>query len=124
MAAPVVAGGAALLLERFPHLTPDQIKGLLVGSARRYVGQTDQAGALDLQEAMLRASRGAFTPANSASIPSIFVAPITVSAELSGPTTTSAYWDQAYWDSAYWDSAYWDAAYWDAAYWDVSRSAD
>jgi serine protease AprX len=124
MSSPIVAGGVALLLERFPHLTPDQIKGLLVGSARRYTGQVDQAGALDLQEAMLRAARGAFTPANGAQIPSIFVAPAVVSDTLSGPSTTAAYWDAAYWDAAYWDAAYWDAAYWDAAYWDVSRAAD
>ncbi|TMF27372.1 MAG: hypothetical protein E6I28_03755 [Chloroflexi bacterium] len=36
MATPVVAGAAALLLERRPNLTPDQVKALLVGTTQPF----------------------------------------------------------------------------------------
>ena len=38
MAAPMVSGAAALLLERFPNLTPNQVKGILIDSARTLPG--------------------------------------------------------------------------------------
>jgi serine protease AprX len=38
MSAPVVSGAAALLLEKYPQLTPDQVKGTLLGYARQIAG--------------------------------------------------------------------------------------
>src|SRR5205807_1059085 len=43
MATGVVSGAAALLLERQPNLTPDQVKALLVGTTQRY-GQDSGKG--------------------------------------------------------------------------------
>jgi serine protease AprX len=60
MSTPVVAGAVALLLERDPDLTPDQVKSLLIGTAQRY-GQdaapppdaaADGSGLLDVATAL------------------------------------------------------------------------
>jgi serine protease AprX len=113
MAAPMVAGAAALIFERFPALNPDQVKGLLVGSARRYSGQSDAAGALDVSRAMQSAAAGAFTPANRTGLP-LAIGSMPSGAFNSDLSMTSAYWNSAYWNSAYWNSAYWNSAYWNA----------
>ena len=84
MSAPIVTGAIALLLERFPHLTPDQLKGLLVGSARRYVGQVDQAGAVDVAQAMQQAARGSFVAAAARRSRPSLSRPATVSATQAG----------------------------------------
>ena len=34
MSAPMVSGAAALLLQKYPNLTPNQVKGVLIGSSR------------------------------------------------------------------------------------------
>ena len=44
MAAPVVSGAAALLLEKYPNLSPDTIKARLMSSADKW---TDPSGAAD-----------------------------------------------------------------------------
>ncbi|MFZ5824219.1 MAG: S8 family peptidase [Bacillota bacterium] len=53
MAAPVVSGSVALLLEARPDLTPNQVKWLLTKTARTYQGQpSGTPGALDIWEAI------------------------------------------------------------------------
>jgi len=65
MATAVVSGAAALLLERRPGLTPDQVKALLVGTTQRYGAQSGQvlpdpiaggSGLLDAYGAMTAAA--------------------------------------------------------------------
>lgn len=116
MSTPVVTGTIALLLERFPTLTPDQIKGLLVGTARTYAGQSDGAGAVDALRAMQSAAAGN-RPSGNAHLapipaPSLF--------GLASLDWVHSYWDQSYWDHSYWDQSYWDQSYWDQSYWDQS----
>lgn len=122
MAAPIVTGTLALILERFPNRTPDQIKGLLVASGRRYAGQTDSAGAVDALHALQLAARGGFSPANQQPIQTA------VGAQAAGVVTdmamTTAYWNTAYWNTAYWNTAYWNTAYWNTAYWNTDTRDD
>ncbi len=120
MASPAVAGTVALILERFPSLTPNQIKWLLMNTARSYPGKPDSAGLVDASAALVRAALGGVQQANQGVAFNNSIAEGL--ATTSG--TTSAYWDSAYWDSAYWDSAYWDSAYWDSAYWDSAGQYD
>jgi len=59
-AAPQVAGAAAILLDKDPTLTPDQVKGLLLGTGRPVAGSN--APALDISAAI--SSVGAVPAAN------------------------------------------------------------
>jgi serine protease AprX len=52
MAAPVVAGAAALLLQARPTLTPNQVKALLMGTDKPVEGGTDGAGVIDVERAV------------------------------------------------------------------------
>lgn len=119
MSAPQVAGAVALLLERYPGLTPDQVKYLLASAARGYSGAGSGAKIVDISAAMVAAAgaRKSVPSANGGNVPAT-----DTPAGVKTPVTATVYWDTAYWDTAYWD-AYWDTAYWDA-YWDVSPSID
>jgi serine protease AprX len=137
MAAPMVTGAVALLLERAPNLTPSQIKQLLVASSRAYPGQLDKAGTLNITAALLAADH---PPVATQAV----ILPVGGTAPPLGANTLlwdgtrwgSAYWDGARWGSTYWDgarwgsaafdgarwgSAYWDGARWGSAYWDGAR---
>jgi serine protease AprX len=98
MAAPVVAGAAALLLERSPTLTPDQVKWLLTGTGRAYAGQADAAGVVDPRAAIEAAAGRPVGSANAGLPPSVGL-PLAVAA---------GEWGQSYWDAAYWTQSYWD----------------
>jgi serine protease AprX len=105
MAAPVAAGVAALVLEKYPALTPNQLKWLLINSARPYAGMPDSAGIIDPAQALLRAAQGNLGSANQG---------LTPSQSISSSTMTTQ-WAQSYWDQSYWDQSYWDQSYWDSA---------
>ncbi len=119
MAAPQVAGVVALLLEKYPGLTPNQVKYLLVSAARSYSGAGNGAKIVDINAAMVSAAsaRKSVPSANGGNVPAIGLI-----ANANAAVAGTAYWDTAYWDTAYWD-AYWDTAYWDA-YWDLSANID
>ncbi|WP_052947512.1 S8 family serine peptidase [Aneurinibacillus tyrosinisolvens] len=52
MAAPVVTGTVALMLEANPSLTPNQIKAVLANTTQTYSGMTDNAGVIDAEKAV------------------------------------------------------------------------
>jgi serine protease AprX len=136
MAAPMVTGAIALLLEKQPGLHPDQVKELLTMTSHAYPGQPDGAGVLDVARAM----RGATTPPNHPQV-LVPVSGITpaggaisllwdgshwASSYFDGARWSSTYfdgarWGAATWDGARWSSAYWDGARWSSAYWDGAR---
>ena len=123
MAAPIVAGTVALLLQRFPKLTPDQIKWLLVDTARRYAGQADAAGVVNPLAAM-RGASGPLGVANQKLRTAASTAlPLKVTQGTDQPWN-AAYWDASYWDGSYWDASYWDGSYWDGSYWDADTKVD
>jgi serine protease AprX len=116
MAAPVVTGGIALLLERQPGMHPDQVKQLLHNTSHTYPGQLDGAGVVDAAKAMV----GAANPPNSVQVP----LPVAGTTPPSGASTLlwdGSRWSNTYWDGARWTSTYWDGARWGAAEWDGTR---
>jgi len=114
MSAPIVAGVVVLLRARFPNLTPDQIKWLILNKGLAYKSP-DGVPIVGAQQALDWAAnaKNVIGKANQMLQPSLGLIPTA-----SGANVAQAYWDQAYWDQAYWDQAYWDQAYWDQAYWD------
>jgi serine protease AprX len=107
MAAPMVAGAAALLLQVRPDLNPDQVKAILT----RNVNKTaDGAAELDISRA-LRADAGV---ANQGIKPNATVYAALVEA---GLDPTRATWTKATWTSATWTKATWTKATWTKATW-------
>ena len=102
MAAPMVSGAIALLLQSEPNLTPDQVKYRLKTTAStNWTGySTTKAGAgyLDINKAV---NTKTTQSANGGIIISRFLF-----------TGTNKTWNSANWDSANWDSANWDSDYW------------
>jgi serine protease AprX len=105
MAAPVVTGSIALLLQKYPSLTPDQVKWLIVNTTSGYGGQTDSAGYITpstLLQRIAQSGLGAVGKANVGLVPQASIG--------SGTTTvnTSSYWNQSYWNQSYWNQSYWN----------------
>jgi serine protease AprX len=64
-AAAVVTGAAALLLQAYPNLTPDQVKAALVSTATRVAASTIYAGSGQLDVAAALTQAGSFASTNS-----------------------------------------------------------
>jgi serine protease AprX len=126
MAAPVVVGAIALLVDRKADLTPDQIKKILVDTAGSYPGQTDQAGRLNIAAALDAAEHPAKVtqvpvPASGQVPPDGGVTAVWDGARWGNTYWDGARWGNAYWDGARWGNAEWDGARWGSAYWDGAR---
>jgi serine protease AprX len=108
MAAPVVAGVAALMLEADPLLEPDQVKWILMNTTRPFRYQSlYEPGVIRAEQAVFYSRRASPQRANVGLIPS---------AGLGG--SGQADWETAYWETAYWETAYWETAYWNHAWGD------
>ena len=101
MAAPVVTGTVALLLQQFPNLTPNQVKWLLQNTEQTYAGQPDGAGMLSPVALLQRAAAGSIGSANQGLTPSSALDPTT------STVTSTSYWNQSYWNQSYWNQSYW-----------------
>jgi serine protease AprX len=104
MAAPVVSGEAALLLQARPELTPDQVKQLLT-STRRGLGET----AVDVAAA---------TPAGAGANQGVTPNPQVPAMVADGQADDAkAAWIKAAWIKAAWIKAAWIRADWAKASW-------
>ena len=121
MSTPVVSGMVALLLERYPSLTPDQIKNLLMGTALAYPGEPDHAGAVNATNAMAKApSATSASNAGQASLPGFNPAAGFGSVLWDGSRWSTATWDGSRWSSAIWDGSRWSTATWDGSRWSTA----
>jgi serine protease AprX len=117
MSAPMVTGAVALLLQRHPGLTPDQVKKVLVSSASGYPGQADNARELNIVAA-LQASVPPAAPQSLLPIGGSAAPAGEVTLLYDGSRWATSYWTGGYWDAGYWDAGHWDATYWQAGHWD------
>ncbi len=108
MAAPVVSGAIAVLLQDEPHLTPDQIKYRLKATANKswsgYSAAKAGAGYLDLYAAV----NGTTTQSSNTGLP--------VSMMLYTGTNTPA-WNSVSWNSVSWNSVSWNSVSWNSVSW-------
>ncbi len=114
MAAPIVSGAVALLLQDEPNLNPDQVKYRLTATANKswsgYDSTTAGAGYLDIYAAVYGTTA---ETTNTGTLPSQL---LTTGSE---PITWgSAGWNSAGWNTAGWNTAGWNTAGWNTDYWD------
>jgi serine protease AprX len=125
MSTPMVTGAVALLLQRHPGLTPDQVKQLLVSTASAYPGQTDKAGDLNIVAALHAnvppAAHQTLLPIGGSPAPAGAVTLLWDGNRWANSYWTGSHWDSSHWDTAHWDTPYWDSSHWDSSHWDSSH---
>jgi serine protease AprX len=123
MAAPIVAGVAALLLEKNPDLTPDQVKYILTDTARSVSGSSDTVGAgvVDAYAALTSSQVDVFNvdlrPADTFArniYELIYGQPLS----WKNPNYMGIDWENLAWDNLAWDNLAWDNLAWDNLAWD------
>jgi serine protease AprX len=92
MAAPVVSGAAADVLSAFPALKPDQVKGLLIRSARMANARFPE---VDVYNALKQAYYGQTAPANQGLTPNAIV-----DASTGAIDYTRSSWSRSSWSTA------------------------
>jgi serine protease AprX len=144
MSTAVVSGTVALLLQRQPSLTPDQVKAVLMGTTRPF-GQspapqgTIGAGLIDAYNAVNSGAKGVanrgLRPADltaSTLYPALYGQPLRWKDPLLGGLLWNLVswsnlawdnlaWDNLAWDNIAWDNLAWDNLAWDNLAWDSSR---
>ncbi len=122
MAAPMVAGAVALMLNNSPSLTPDQVKYRLMATAVHdppvwpaYDPARAGAGYLDAQAAVLSTVQGS---ANTGLPASQMLwsgnNPIT----WGSVSWNSVSWNSVSWNSVSWNSVSWNSVSWNSDYWE------
>jgi serine protease AprX len=134
MATAVVSGEVALLLERQPGLTPDQVKAVLMGTTRQFgqsSGSTPPPGSIGagLSDAYAAVNSGSRGPANrgrrpadpaaTSLYPAVYGQPLSWLNILAGGLAWNVLtWDNLAWDNIAWDNLAWDNIAWDNLAWD------
>ena len=141
MAAPMVAGAVALLLERDPTLTPRQVKQRLLSTAAplpfgsRY---TRGAGLLDTFAAVGATDRSSWKDRSRVSdgfaemvFPLIYGKPFAWvdpafngGVDSKGRPWTQVTWNDVVWDTITWDAISWTDILWDGVTWDTVTQQD
>jgi serine protease AprX len=118
MAAPMVAGAAALLLQAEPNLTPDQVKYRLINAA----GEVSKRPYLNVYEALTTPTSES---ANQGIIPHMLLAKMALIAywaNQNGAETidwASVDWDAVNWDAVDWGAVNWNSVNWNAVNWNA-----
>ncbi len=115
MAAPMVSGAVALLLQAQPGLTPNQVKYRLTATASP-VASTSGVGAGEVNVAAAVANPSTAS-ANVGVAPAASIQTGNPAASWGSASWGSASWGSASWGSASWGSASWGSASWGSASW-------
>ena len=127
MAAPMVAGAVALLLERQPGLNSEQVRHLLIDTTTTYPGQTDLPGSLNIPAALTGAqhppapSKFGPLPTGASTPPSGARTVVWDGSRWNTTTWDGSRWNTTTWDGSRWNTTTWDGSRWNTATWDGSR---
>lgn len=118
VAAPVVAGAVALLLQDEPNLTPDQVKYRLMATANKdwlgYDATQAGAGYLDIYAAV----HGTTTESANTEIAAsqlLWSGPEPIT--WNSVSWNSVSWNSVSWNSVSWNSVSWNSVSWNSTYW-------
>ncbi len=122
VAAPIVSGAIALLLQDEPNLTPDQVKYRLLATANTswtgYDPARAGAGYLDINAAVKGNTRES---ANTGIIVSSLLTtgpePVNSSVSWNSVSWNSVSWNSVSWNSVSWNSVSWNSVSWNSDYW-------
>jgi serine protease AprX len=123
MAAPIVSGAAALLLQDEPNLTPDQVKYRLMNAANKIVPIWLDA----IMDKTVYPYLDVYTAVNSPTtesanedvMPHMALAQMALIAYWANQNDAETIdWSAVDWSSVNWDNVDWDAVDWDAVDWD------
>lgn len=125
MAAPVVSGAVALLLQDEPNLTPDQVKYRLMATANTdwagYLPPQSGAGCLDAQAAV----NGSTTEtANTGIAVSLMLTTGSNPVAWDSVGWNSVGWNSVGWNSVGWNSVGWNSVGWNSVGWNTSTWDD
>jgi serine protease AprX len=113
MAAPMVAGAAAILLQAEPGLTPDQVKFRLTNSA----GLIGTSPYLDVESALTSQT---IEPDNQDIVPHMLLAKMALIAYWSSQEGYGDIdWGAVNWDAVNWNAVNWNAVNWNAVNWNA-----
>ena len=119
MAAPMVSGAVALLLQDEPGLNPDQVKYRLMSTANKawagYNATTAGAGYLDVYAAVNGTSA---ETANTSQLPSQLLSTGPQPITWGSVGWESVGWESVGWESVGWESVGWESVGWESDYWD------
>jgi serine protease AprX len=127
-AAAVVSGAVALLLERRPDLSPDQVKAIIKSTADPLSGpepDAQGAGRLNVSDALVApspdpgAARQPFAPAHIRGVIAILVAHLSSGrhAEVGTVGPDGSSWGGAKWGGAKWGGSSWGGSSWGGSSW-------
>jgi serine protease AprX len=118
MAAPMVSGAVAMLLQDEPGLTPDQVKYRLMSTANSswpgYIASKMGAGYLDIYAAVNATSTDVD---NSGIIPSQLLATGPDAIDFVSVGWNSVGWNSVGWNSVGWNSVGWNSVGWNSVGW-------
>jgi serine protease AprX len=118
MAAPMVSGAAALLLQDEPDLTPDQVKYRLMATANKswggYNAKKAGAGYLDVFAAVNGTTSDS---ANTGILPSHLLSTGSEPITWGSVGWNSVGWNSVGWNSVGWNSVGWNSVGWNSDYW-------
>jgi serine protease AprX len=112
-AAPAVSGAAAQILAKHPSFTPDQVKGVLMMSAKPVDGA--DLGSVGVGELQMAKALWISSPAN----PNLALEKFVVTDAAGGKSFDAVSWSDAARASVSWDSVSWSDVSWHDASWDV-----